>query len=101
MLSGGTRPSGSVAPKQHKRYAKSSHMHYSALIEDRTRLPHLRKVLIVNVRDEKEARRLLWERDEKVRVCSIGPLRGIDVLTGDWEGDEAVLSGEGDNDLQR
>jgi len=55
---------------------------YTARIEDDKRKPHLRKVMIVGVRDEREARRLLWER--RYQVVSFGMVEGVEVLIGDW-----------------
>ena len=58
-------------------------MIYTARIQDENRQPHLRKVMIVGVRDEKDARRLLWEK--KYQVVSFGTVQGGEVLIGDWE----------------
>ena len=63
-------------------------MIYSALVEDEGRAPHLRKVLVVGVRDEKDARRLLWEG--KFKVVSFGRIGGVEVLIGDWRGEEGT-----------
>jgi len=57
---------------------------YSALVEDEERQPHLRKVLVTGVRDEGEARRLLWRAGRK--VLSLGLVMGVEIIIGDWDG---------------
>lgn len=71
-------------------------MTYSALVQA-VAGGRLRRVLVVRVRDEVEARRLIYEWDIGLVVRSIGPVVGLRVLCGDWEDAGEQKPNGGDN----